>query len=77
MLKGTSKHGGSFHHYRASIIGQELEESLDEFIENGIFEEEQKKTIMELFRPCDSDSSFIMGAHEGYRERSAASLPKP
>lgn len=40
---------GVFHHYRASIIGQELEESLDEFVENGIFDEEQKKTIMELF----------------------------
>lgn len=39
----------AFHHYRASIIGQELSESLDEFVENGLFDAEQKKSIMELF----------------------------
>ena len=39
----------AFHHYRATVIGQELSETLDEFFENGLFDEAQKKAIMETF----------------------------
>ena len=40
---------GVFHHYRVSQLGQELDESLDEFVESGVFSEEQKKAILEHF----------------------------
>ncbi len=39
----------AFHHYRATLIGQELSETLQEFVDSGLFNEDQKRSIMELF----------------------------
>lgn len=52
VSKRNERHGNmavAFHHYRATSIGQELSETLQEFVDSGLFNEDQKRSIMELF----------------------------
>lgn len=40
---------GAFQHYRLSLLGQDLSETLEELIANDLFDEELKDVVMEHF----------------------------
>lgn len=66
---------GSFQHYRLSLLGQDLQETLEELVQAELFTDEQREIVMEHFGRAMTDAlatqvrtkATIKGAIKHYR----------